>query len=87
MSLLLRVVGSSSGSIGSVCPLTHHFPRFFDDTVRGSIGAPGGYFGKYGANSSDDDNMIVGTSDASIQVCYYSLLTVSSDICKYMRSD
>jgi hypothetical protein len=31
------------------------------------MGAPGGYFGRFGGSSSDDDNMVVGTSDSSIQ--------------------
>ena len=36
--------------------------------VARSMGAPGGYFGRFGGSSSDDDNMVVGTSDSSIQV-------------------
>ena len=36
--------------------------------VARSMGAPGGYFGRFGGSSSYDDNMVVGTSDSSIQV-------------------
>jgi hypothetical protein len=48
------------------------------------MGAPGGYFGRFGGSSSDDDNMVVGTSDSSIQVQIPRPLSASLHVCLYV---
>jgi hypothetical protein len=52
--------------------------------VARSMGAPGGYFGRFGGSSSDDDNMVVGTSDSSIQVQIPRPLSASLHVCLYV---